>query len=170
LWNDLSIFFLLTDVFAIFMSYGLNSMRDILPKIEELVVPIVERAGCELVEIAVAGVGTASVLRVFVHRAGGISVDEIAKISHKISETLDSADIIHQRYFLEVSSPGLDRPLRSVRDFVRAISEKVRIVEPSGETIEGELIDANAEMIFVRTDDGIQRIPLEQIAVGKIIY
>ena len=145
-------------------------MHDILPQIEEIIAPIVEGAGCELVELSVAGAGNALVLRVFVHRAGGIGVDEIAKISNKLSDALDSADIIQHRYFLEVSSPGLDRPLRTVRDFMRAISERVRIIKPAGDTIEGELIDANAERLIIGTEKGTCEVPLKQVAVGKIIY
>lgn len=145
-------------------------MRDILPQLEELIAPIVERNGCELVEIVVAGTGASSVLRVFVHHSGGITVSQIARLSHKISEALDRADIIHHKYFLEVSSPGLDRPLRSVRDFARAISEKVRVIKLSGETIEGVLTEANSTRILLERDDKIIAVPFEQIAVGKIIF
>ncbi len=144
-------------------------MREILPQIEGIIAPIVENSGYELVDIVVAGISSSSVLRVFVYERNGITIGEIAKLSHKISEALDSADIIHHRYFLEVSSPGLDRPLRSVRDFARAIEENVRIVKSTGETFEGKVLDANSARIVIETESAQLEIPISEIAVGKII-
>ncbi len=144
-------------------------MREILPQIEGIIAPIIENSGYELVDITTVGVAFSSVLRVFVYGHNGITIDEIAKLSRKISEALDSTDIMHKRYFLEVSSPGLDRPLRSVRDFVRAIDENVRIVKSTGETIEGILSSADSQSIIIRNDDTQIEIPITEIAVGKII-
>ena len=112
-------------------------MEEILPQVERLVAPIVENMGYELVEVAIAGTGNATVVRIFVHREGGITVDELAKISRKISEALDKEDFIHHRYFLEVSSPGLDRKLTSLRDFQRVISETLRIILDDSRAVEG---------------------------------
>ena len=144
-------------------------MRELLPQIEQIIVPIIEDSGCELVDIVVAGVGSSSVLRVFVHRDGGLNIDEIAKLSRKISEALDVADIVHHRYFLEVSSPGLDRPLHSIRDFSRNIGENVRIVKHSGETFEGELLESNSDVVVIEKDGRRLEIPVNEISVGKII-
>lgn len=144
-------------------------MHEILPQIEGIIAPIVEDAGYELVDIVTAGIGSSSVLRVFVYKHDGITIGEIEKLSHRISEALDSADIIHRRYFLEVSSPGLDRPLRSVRDFARAIEENVRIVKSTGETFEGKILDANSARIVIESENDRLEIPISEIAVGKII-
>jgi len=145
-------------------------MRELLSHIEKLISPIVEGEGFELVEVAIAGVGNSTAIRVFVYSPGGITVGDIAKLSGKISRTLDESDIIQYRYFLEVSSPGLDRPLRSVRDFIRAISEKVRIIKASGDTIEGELQSADSEKLIISTVKGMVEVPFTQVAVGKIIF
>lgn len=148
----------------------MGEMDNLLPKIEEVVAPIVENSNYELVDIVIAGVGNATILRVFVDNNGGITIDEISKLSSEISQALDIADVIPHKYFLEVSSPGLDRPLRTIRDFKRAISEDVRIVLDDGKTYEGKLLDANPQNVIVLCDDDEKEIPFKNIAVGKIVY
>jgi len=145
-------------------------MNTLLSKIEGIITPIVEGFGYELVDTIIAGSGNATILRVFVDNEGGITIDEISKLSTKISQALDIADIIPHKYFLEVSSPGLDRPLRTVRDFKRAISEDVRIVLEDGTTYEGKLLDANTERLIVLCDSEEKELPFKNIAVGKIVY
>ncbi|MCD6594976.1 ribosome maturation factor RimP [bacterium] len=145
-------------------------MEEFLPKIEEIIAPIVENSGCELVDIVIAGVGNSTVFRIFVDNNGGITIDKIAKLSSRISQALDSENIFPHKYFLEVSSPGLDRPLRTVRDFKRTISEDVRIVLDDGKTYEGKLLDANSEYLIILCDSIEKEIPFKNIAVGKIVY
>ncbi len=141
-----------------------------MPQLEELIAPIVEGEGYELVEIVATGVGSSSVLRVFVHKRGGIGIDELARLSRKISAELDRVDIIPHRYFLEVSSPGLDRPLKTLRDFLRAISERIRVTKTDGATVEGLLEAADTNGITITTNEGSIVIPLDQISVAKIVY
>ena len=145
-------------------------MEEILPQVERLVAPIVENMGYELVEVAIAGTGNATVVRIFVHREGGITVDELAKISRRISEALDKEDFIHHKYFLEVSSPGLDRKLTSLRDFQRVISETLRIILDDSRAVEGKLIEATPEFLIVKTKAGEQKIPFSKVNFGKIIF
>ena len=144
-------------------------MKEYLPQIESIVAPIVESRGYELVEIKVAGVGRASVLRVFVYRVGGITIDEITTLSRVISEELDKADIIPHSYMLEVSSPGLDRPLKSISDFRRAQTERVRVTLNDGTSVEGVLSHVDSEGIVLDTKKGERIIPISEIQVGKII-
>ena len=145
-------------------------MEEILPQVERLAASIVEDMGYELVEVVVAGTGNATVVRIFVHREGGITVDELAKISRRISEALDEEDFIHHKYFLEVSSPGLDRKLTSLRDFQRVVSERVRITLQDGKTVEGRLVEATPDFLVLRTKGKEQKIPFNQVSVGKIIF
>ncbi len=145
-------------------------MENILPEIEKIIAPIVEARGYELVEMKVAGVGNSSVLRVFVHREGGITIDEIAKISNVISNALDEADLIHHKYFLEVSSPGLDRELTTLRDFMRIISKNVRVQLHDGNIIQGKLVEANPQNLVIATDDSDEKIPFSEVSKGKIVF
>jgi len=144
-------------------------MEKLLPEIEKMISPIIEDTGVEIVEMNTAGVGNATVLRIFIHKPGGINISVISKISRKISEALDKSDLIQHKYFLEVSSPGLDRKLRSLKDFMRVVSENVRIVKESGATIEGVLIAANMDKLTVLTKNGEIAIPFDTVAVGKIV-
>ncbi len=144
-------------------------MEKLLPEIEKIISPIIEDTGVEIVEMNIAGVGNASVIRIFVHKPGGINISDISKISRKVSEALDKSDLIQHKYFLEVSSPGLDRKLRSLKDFIRAISENVRVVQEGGATIEGVLIAANMDKLSVLTKNGEIDIQFDTVAVGKIV-
>lgn len=146
---------------------GLN-MRELLPELEKIIVPIVENNGYELVEISVAGVGSSSTLRIFIHRPGGVTVGEIEKISKKISKTLDDAGIMEHRYFLEVSSPGLDRPLKTLRDFERNISEEVELFLNDNKKVEGTIMHTNLNEIILENEQGQQKIPFSNISYGKI--
>lgn len=145
-------------------------MRELLPQIDNIISRIVEQNGSELVEVGVVGRGKTSILRVFVCKSDGINIGEISKLTKKISKALDEADIIPHNYLLEVSSPGLDRPLRTIRDFERVISENVRIVLPDGKTLEGTLIEANQDTISLETESESILIPLDKICSAKIIY
>ena len=145
-------------------------MRELLPQIDNIISRIVEQNGGELVEIGVVGRDKTSILRVFVCKPGGINIGEISKLTKKISKALDEADIIPHNYLLEVSSPGLDRPLRTIRDFERVISENVRIVLPDGKTHEGTLIEANQDTISLESESESILIPLDRICSAKIIY
>ena len=97
-------------------------------KIEELAASICERHGCELFLIEIVEAGRHSLLRVAIDREGGGTLDDCAKVSEALSVVLDVEDPIPHGYRLEVSSPGLDRPLRGPRDFERFVGRKVRIV------------------------------------------
>jgi ribosome maturation factor RimP len=89
--------------------------------------PHLEEQGYELVEVELGSLGHAAVLRVYVDRAGGVTLDDCAAMSELLSTVLDAGDWMTERYVLEVSSPGIDRPLRKPADFVRFVGEKVRV-------------------------------------------
>ena len=97
---------------------------------------IAEARGLELVEVELFRAGRREVLRVYLDRPGGITVDECAESSREISALLDAEELFQQAYTLEVSSPGLDRPLRTPRDWARRTGEWVRV--HLGEPVEGK--------------------------------
>ncbi len=145
-------------------------MKEHLPRIESVVLPIVESLGLELVEVSIAGLGSASVIRIFIHRYGGATVKDITNVSRKVSATLDELDFIEHKYFLEVSSPGLDRPLKTIRDFKRSIGEKIRVIKEGGETFEGKLLAIDTTNIILETSNGEHNIDFSTVAVGKIVF
>jgi ribosome maturation factor RimP len=142
--------------------------------VEALVRPVVESAGLELWEVSFHGEGGRSVLRVMVDRAGGVDLDTIAEVSERLSRRLDLEDFGPQRYALEVSSPGLERPLRTPRHFERSVGwqVKVKTVEPIGgsKVHQGALVSADAEAIVVASEGGELRVPYADIASARTVF
>ena len=96
-------------------------------KTEALLQPMVDERGFELVDVEYVKEGSNWYLRAFIYKPGGISIDDIEPISRELSEKLDQEDFISDAYILEVSSPGLGRPLKKDKDFVRSIGEEIEI-------------------------------------------
>lgn len=96
-------------------------------KAEALVTPIVEKYGFELVDVEYVKEGGNFYLRAYVDKPGGITVDDCEIVSREFSDKLDEADFIDEAYIMEVSSPGLGRPLKKEKDFKRSMGEEVEI-------------------------------------------
>ncbi len=143
--------------------------------VEALVRPVVEAAGMELVEAVLGRERGRRVLRVTVDREGGVDLDAISEVSERISRRLDleGFDPGAGPYSLEVSSPGLERPLREPRDFRRRVGERVRVrtKEPVGgaRTHEGPLVAADEEAIVVAAAGEERRIAYAEIRSARIV-
>ncbi len=96
-------------------------------KTEELLIPIVGENGFELVDVEYVKEGGTWYLRAYIDKPGGITVDDCEKVSRRLSDLLDEKDYIDEAYILEVSSPGLGRPLKKDKDLERSIGEEVEI-------------------------------------------
>ena len=96
-------------------------------KLTELVLPIVEDNGFELVEVELVKEYKDLFLRIYIDKEGGILIDDCQLISNMISPKLDENDVIKEKYFLEVSSPGLDRPLKREKDFFKNKGNEIEI-------------------------------------------
>ncbi len=148
--------------------------RDIdLHELRELIEPIIENHSAELVDIELKGRIGNQILRIFVDTENGITLRLCERISRDISDILDQKDFFPGKYRLEVSSPGLDRPLKTWKDFRRNISRKVRIdfLDSNGDErrLEGIIEEVEEEMVFVSVKDDKVAIPLEQIKLAKIL-
>ena len=96
-------------------------------KAEALISPIVEKYGFELVDVEYVKEGSSFYLRAYIDKPGGITVDDCETVSREFSDKLDEADFIEEAYIMEVSSPGLGRPLKKEKDFKRSIGKEVEI-------------------------------------------
>ena len=96
-------------------------------KTEELILPIVEGNGFELVDVEYVKEAGTWYLRAYIDKEGGIAVDDCEVISRKLSDWLDKEDFIDDSYILEVSSPGLGRPLKKEKDYVRSMGREVEV-------------------------------------------
>ena len=134
--------------------------------------PLLADMGMELVEIQFRREGHGWVLRLFNDKEGGITIDDCAAVSREISAYLEVEDLIDHAYHLEVSSPGLERPLRKREDFIRFAERLVRIKlrEPiNGQRVLiGTLRGLEGETVLLEMDNETVRIDLENIAKARL--
>ena len=96
-------------------------------KTDEILLPITEEYGFELVDVEYVKEGSTWYLRAYIDKPGGIDINDCEKVSRRLSDLLDEKDYIEDAYILEVSSPGLGRPLKKEKDFKRSMGEEVEI-------------------------------------------
>lgn len=156
------------------MSGSEEAARTVVQKIWNLTTPLITAEGMELVEVEYRRESQGWVLRLFVDRDGGVSVEDCAAISRLVSDLLDVEDPIQGPYHLEVSSPGLDRPLRRWEHFQRQIGKvvTVRTRRPIGarKKFKGTLMAAHPESIRVECDGTPFDIPLDAVERARLHY
>ena len=101
--------------------------KDYESKTETLIQPLIDANHFELVDVEWVKEGANRYLRVYIDKEGGITVDDCELVSRAFEETLDKEDYISENYIFEVSSPGLDRPLKKEKDFIRNIGKDVEV-------------------------------------------
>jgi ribosome maturation factor RimP len=145
----------------------MNMDESQLESIRTLMEPIFVDAQLELVELTQRRHGGGVVLRFLVDKVGGVTIQDCARLNQLIGQALDASNVIEDSYTLEVSSPGLDRPLVSKRDFERAIGEQMEIelLESlrGSKQVKGQLLAVQSEAIVVTTRAGNVTVPLTQI-------
>jgi ribosome maturation factor RimP len=142
--------------------------------VEALVRPVVEGAGLELWDVGYERRGGRKVLKVAVTRPGGVDLDTISQASERLSRRLDLEDFGGEPYDLEVTSPGLERPLRNPRQYAASIGEAVNVktVQPvrGSKSHGGALVSADAEAITIATEGGELRVPYDNIASARTVF
>ena len=136
---------------------------ELLASLEKLIAPIVADYTLELVDLELKGDGRRQILRVFIDKPGGVTLDDCAEVSREISALFEVEDPIEGAYVLEVSSPGLDRPLKKLRDFERSAGKLIKLrthelLDPDGrghqrKTFVGELLGVDGTQIRLRQTD-----------------
>ncbi len=134
--------------------------------------PLLHDMGMELVDVHFRREGHGWVLRFFIDKEGGVTIDDCADVSREISAYLEVEDLIDHAYHLEVSSPGLERPLKKKTDFIRFADRLVRIKlrEPwDGQRILiGTLLGLEGDTILLALEKETVRIDLENIAKARL--
>ena len=143
-------------------------------RLEALVGPVVESAGLELVEVSFRTEGGRRVLRVTVDREGGVDLDTISRTSEAISRRLDLEDAVGGSYALEVSSPGVERPLRVPDGLEGRVGELVRLrtsapVEGS-RTHTGSVVSVDDHDVVLATEQGERRLRLEDVSAARTVF
>ncbi len=139
-------------------------------RVRAVVEPVVAAADLDLYDVELTG----AVVRVLVDRAGGVDLAALGEVTRAVSEALDADDPLPGRYTLEVSSPGLERKLRTPAHFAAAVGTTVRVRTVAGtegeRRIEGELTAADDEGVTVATADGERRVAYAEVERAKTVF
>ena len=128
-------------------------------RIEELIQPTVTEMGYELVDVEFVKEGPNWYLRIFIDKEGGVTIDDCEAVSKTLEKIFDEKDPIEQAYFLEISSPGIDRPLKKKEDFIKYNGEMVdvKLYKPyeGSKEYTGKLVgyDENDGTVTIEVDD-----------------
>jgi len=149
--------------------------QEILQQVGQLVQPIAARLGLEVVDVQLAGEGSRhTVLRILMDRPdGGITLDECAQVNEALSRQLDLYDLFPSSYTLEVSSPGLDRPLKTDQDYRRFAGRRAELTTygpvDGQRRFRGILLGVLGNTIAVRIDGRQVQLPKDQIAQARLV-
>ena len=136
---------------------SLKESRPVVDRISEVVTPILWALGLELIDVVCVGQGARSVVRVYIDKLGGVTVEDCGRAHLAIGPALDVADPFPHSYTLEVSSPGLDRAFKRIQDYRRAVGKQVsvKLRQPiNGQwRVIGELTEVNEQGIIVAISD-----------------
>ena len=144
-------------------------------KAEEILQPIVDANGFELVDVEYVKEGGTWYLRAYIDKPGGITVDDCELVSRAANDILDEKDFVEDSYVFEVSSPGLGRPLKKEKDFARSIGEEVEIrtFRPINRQKEfvGILNAYDRESVTIELEDGeMMQISRSDIALIRLAF
>lgn len=143
-------------------------------EVADLVEPILDEMGFELVDAEYLSMHGRWVLRLYIDKGGGVTIDDCARVSEEIGDLIDIKDIITHEYTLEVSSPGLDRPLKKEKDLVWAIGRrvKVRMVAPldGRRNFTGCLRNFEDGTLYVETEGTLVALPWLDVDKANLVH
>ncbi len=148
------------------------SKKGFMTSIENLCEEVTSELGYELVDVEYLKESGDYYLRVYIHKPGGVNLDDCQIVSEKLSQRLDDEDLLQKAYYLEVSSPGLDRPLKTDRDLERNLGNEVEIslykAVEGVKKYEGILKSYNEDSVELETVDKMVEIPRETISLIRL--
>jgi ribosome maturation factor RimP len=165
------------------------------PRVEALAEPLARSLGLELVDVEYLREGPSWILRIFIDKPGGVNLDDCSALSHALGTALDVDDVVGTAYSLEVSSPGLERPLKKPTDFERFAGKRIKVktyaplvptsaqgpltptLSPAGErgqgvgqkNFQGRLIGLKGDQVELETDGKPVQIPFTAIAKAHLV-
>lgn len=146
--------------------------EDVIDNVREILNPILLGEGLELVDLEYRREGRGKVLRIYIDKEGGVTVDDCAKVSRELGTLLDVHDVIHGSYNLEVSSPGLTRTLKKPRDFERFKGKRIKIKTKTDieerRVFVGRLLDFADDVATVLVDGRTYLIEYDEIEKANL--
>lgn len=138
-------------------------------RLVEMLAPVVAGAGLDLEDLEIVPAGRRRLLRVVVDRDGGVSLDDVAEVSQGVSTALDSSEAMGSgAYVLEVTSPGVDRPLTLPRHWRRAAGRLVKVATDDGAEVTGRVLSAADDSVVLDVDGDERRLEFAAIGKGKV--
>jgi ribosome maturation factor RimP len=137
------------------------------------VATVVEPLGCRLYDVEIQGQGRQRTVRVLVDREGGIDLDAVTEATKALSPVLDDSPLLTGPYVLEVSSPGVERPLRRPEHFAAARGETVSIkyhTTAGPRRVRGTLLEAGDDHVEVDADGTLEEIPLDAVTQARTVF
>ncbi|NOY88088.1 MAG: hypothetical protein GXO93_01705 [FCB group bacterium] len=148
------------------------TLTDLKEEIADLLKEPLKEKGYEIAEIVLSKYKSKSTLKVFVYSQNGVTIDGCAYLSRFIGDIIEGTDLFESGYTLEVSSPGLERPLKTALDFQYRIGEKVKIeyIDDTMKKVTAEIKSANDDEVIFHNDNGDFTVALDKIKKAKIIF
>jgi len=144
----------------------------IIERIKEMTAHYLRERGIELVEVTYKRESLGMTLRLLVDTPEGIRIDECESVNNALSELLDKEDFIGEHYVIEVSSPGIDRPIKTDRDFERSMGRELEVTTfapvDGRRTHSGSLIGMDKEKIVLEADGVSVLIPRDKVAMARL--
>jgi ribosome maturation factor RimP len=151
----------------------MGTTRDTITAVRDSVAPVVAALGVDLYDVELNGSGAARTLRVTVEREGGVDLDTITAVTRAVSPVLDAESSLQGSYLLEVSSPGLERALRTPAHFAGARGTAVSIkfrTENGTARVHGLIVDADDHGCVVEGDDGRHELAYDVITQARTVF
>lgn len=152
----------------------MTNVSEIRDRVFELIEPLLYDLGYELVEVEYLSSYGRWVLRLYIDKEEGVTIDNCADVSRELGDIIDIKEIIDHEYLLEVSSPGLNRPLRREKDFIKAIGSKIKLKMKQSvngqKSFTGVLKDYAEQTVFLESSGNIVELPFDSIEKSNIVY
>lgn len=135
--------------------------------------PVADGQGVSIIDVEMTGGLRRPTVRVFIDKEGGVTLDDCERVSRGLSALLDVEDMIHTSYVLEVSSPGLDRPLKEIADFEKSVGKLARVI--TKESIDnrtffiGRIQGVRGDDVLLKVGEGeVFEIPFDRISRARL--
>ena len=143
-------------------------------RVADLVEPILDEMGFELVDVEYLSNYGKWVLRLYIDKETGVTIDDCVRVSREIGDIIDVKGVVTHEYTLEVSSPGIDRPLRKEKDFVGAVGKKVKVrtITPMNgrRSFTGYLKDFKNGTLYIEMEDTPVALPWAEVDKANLVY
>jgi len=144
------------------------------PVNQEEIIEVVEQTvhahECEIYDWQLHGQKRKKLLRIYIYRAEGVTIDLCRKVSKALSRIFEEKDFFHGPYLLEVSSPGLERPLKEPRHFEQAVSEQAAVTLKNGVTLKGVLQHCDEDGFQIKLSEELVTVHFADVASAKTVF